>query len=138
MWWLKRSRKRQIERPAGTLHSTGYIKISVDRAQLLGHIVVWAMMTGAWPQHDLDHRDGCRSNNRWENLRTATPSQNGANKKVMRRGLKGVDFRNGRWCARIKANGRRIRLGCFDTEAKAHAAYVVAAQKYHGEFARPA
>ena len=97
-------------------------------------------MTGEWGRPAIDHRDGNSTNNRWSNLRRATPSQNNANRRRPRHntsGYKGVYFRWGFWRACIKRNGRRIYLGVFATPEEAHAAYVAAARKLFGEFARP-
>lgn len=54
-------------------------------------------------------------------------------------GLKGVAARSsGRFQAHIRKDGARITLGTFDTVEAAHAAYVEAAQRLHGEFAATA
>lgn len=76
-----------------------------------------------------------------ENLRLANGSQNQANqsrRKDNSSGFKGVywDKRGEKWVARVCLNGKAIYLGSFDTPEEAHAAYCVAAGKYHGEFAR--
>jgi len=44
---------------------------------------------------------------------------------------------SGRWHASIQKNGRPRYLGLFSTPQEAHAAYVDAARKLFGEFARP-
>ena len=97
-------------------------------------------MTGEWCSAVIDHRDGDPSNNRWDNLRRATVSQNNANRRLHRNnkcGFKGV-VQNpwGRFIASIYKNGRRIHLGMFATPEAAHAAYVAAARELFGEFAR--
>jgi hypothetical protein len=97
-------------------------------------------MTGEWCSVMIDHRDGNPSNNRWSNLRRATVSQNNANRRLHRNnkcGFKGVVQNHiGRWVASIYKNGQRHHLGCFATAQEAHAAYVAAARKLFGEFAR--
>jgi hypothetical protein len=37
------------------------------------------MAHGRWPEHDIDHRNGVRDDNRLENLREATNAQNTQN-----------------------------------------------------------
>lgn len=88
----------------------------------------------------VDHRNGRKTDNRRRNLRAATHASNQWNRPVQRNsstGLKGVSRdRNGRWVARIQANGRRVQLGMHDTKELAHEIYQLAAQMLHGDFAR--
>lgn len=98
-------------------------------------------MTGEWPADMIDHKNRDRTDNRWENLREATRSQNNANRRASStHGFKGATFnrRQGRWMAQTKVNGKRVYLGYYDTPEEAHAAYVAAAERYFGEFARAA
>ena len=95
-------------------------------------------MTGR--QSVADHINNDPSDDRWSNLREATASQNGANKRAqsnkMYSNLKGVTWQAGRYLAQIGVDGQNIYLGRFDRAEDAHAAYVVAAKKYFAEFAR--
>lgn len=115
--------------------------IRVDDNLYLAHRLAWLFMTGDWPKNEIDHIDVSRRNNRWENLREATGSQNKANKHKQSNntsGFKGVSFQKGidKYRARIRAHGRSRSLGCFDNPQDAHAAYVAAASGIWGEFAR--
>ena len=105
------------------------------------HRVIWAIVTGAWPKADIDHINGDRSDNRIENLREATRSQNCHNSGLQARntsGFKGVHFdkRSGRWRSKIMHCGRETHLGLYETPQEAHAAYSDAASRLHGEFSR--
>jgi HNH endonuclease len=139
--WRKRvSKPVRVGDVAGALEINGYWKISIHGRQYRAHHLAWFYMTGKWRSGFIDHRDGNRSNNRWDNLRRATPSQNCANRRLPRNnrcGFKGVTrTKSGRWCASIHKQGRRYHLGIFSTPQEAHAAYVTAARKLFGEFAR--
>ena len=88
----------------------------------------------------VDHRDGNGLNNRRDNLRAATPSQNQYNQKAHANntaGFKGVSFdkRIGKWSARIQVSKRGLWIGYFGTSEEAGAAYIEAAKRLHGEFA---
>lgn len=121
--------------------SDGYAQVCVDGEILLAHRVAFALANGRWPQDEVDHANGNRADNRPHNLREATKSQNGANKRTLRdNALKGASWckRAKRWRAAIRKNGKMIHIGLFDTQEAAHTAYVDAARRYHGEFARAA
>jgi hypothetical protein len=97
--------------------------------------------TGSWPKNHLDHINGARADNRFTNLREASPAQNRHNSRAPRTnitGLKGASWnkRDRKWVSEIRANGKRIYLGYFDRAEDAHAAYVGAATLFHGDFAR--
>lgn len=141
-WRQKPGHRIMIGSVAGTVTAKGYVRITIGRRKYRAHRLAWLYMTGAWPEHEVDHENGERADNRWENLRKATCGENSRNRKrpcTNTSGFKGVRcVPNGHWMAQIEINGKRIYLGTF-TEAKdAHAAYALAAREHHGEFARAA
>jgi hypothetical protein len=89
-----------------------------------------------------DHRDADGLNNRRDNLRECTTSQNHANRRknfsVTSSRFKGVYFDKSRskWAAEVKWHRKRYRLGRFDTEEAAALAYQAKATELFGEFAR--
>jgi hypothetical protein len=142
-WRMRASRfsRVRIGALAGCLNGGGYWQIAVDGCVYLAHRLAWLYTKGEWPASDLDHEDLDRSANRWDNLRLATKSQNAANTRARsnnKSGLKGASRynRNGKWQSGIVVGGKRIFLGLFDTAEEAHVAYVAAAEKFSGEFAR--
>jgi hypothetical protein len=86
---------------------------------------------------EVDHRDGDGLNCRRGNMRVCTPQQNRMNKRPRsgREIPKGVYPVRGRWSAMIACDGLTYRLGRFDTQELAAAAYTKAALRLHGEFA---
>lgn len=96
---------------------------------------------GASKGGSVDHASGDKTNNRRENLRIATQTQNARNTRIAvnnTSGFKGVsETAEGRWRARITVDRVELRLGNFDTREQAAAAYDAAALKFHGEFASP-
>jgi hypothetical protein len=120
----------------------GYVQVRVQGRNYRAHQLAWLYMTGRWGRPMIDHRDGNSTNNRWSNLRQATASRNNANRRRPGNntsGYKGAVLcrKSGRWHAFIRSRGRRIYLGSFSTPQAAHAAYVTAARKLFGKFARP-
>ena len=89
----------------------------------------------------VDHINGNGLDNRKANLRIASATENGRNRRRHSNntsGFKGVKKDKGRWVANIGGSKNRIRLGSFETPEEAHAAYCEAANRLHGEFARHA
>lgn len=118
----------------------GYVRVSLDGKKMRAHHVIWAMKTGQWSKSIIDHEDCDGVNNRWKNLREATRSQNCANARKKcdnRTGFKGTTkLPSGRFAAQIMKEGRNKYLGSYDTVEEAHAAYMKAAVRLFGEFAR--
>lgn len=82
----------------------------------------------------VDHKNHNTLDNRRQNLRPATHSQNLANQR--RKGPKGVyKVPNGKWIARIGFNGKKINLGTFLVKEDAQKAYANKAKELFGEFA---
>jgi hypothetical protein len=90
---------------------------------------------------DVDHKDGDGLNNRRDNLRPATKSQNMRNRRMgcnNTSGFKGVYLHkeSGKWVAQIKSGSKPKYLGIFTSPEEAHAAYCTASRELHGEFGR--
>jgi hypothetical protein len=120
----------------------GYIQFNVEGKLRKAARLAWFYMTGEWPPDEIDHKDRNRLNNRWDNLRLATHSQNMANRNVSSNnliGIKGVmavrSMKSKPFRARVLIDGKSKHLGYFATSELANAAYMKAASEYHGEFA---
>lgn len=139
--WRVSSPRAAAGQLAGVVNSEGYRVVGYGGSKYRVHRIIWAMYYEAWPEGDLDHVNGIKTDNRISNLRPCTHGQNMQNcsKRVHARKSrhKGVDFHKGRWRARIRpGDGGRMDLGYFATEEEAAAAYAAAAEKFHGEFSR--
>lgn len=90
----------------------------------------------------VDHKNGNGLDNRKENLRFCTRSQNAMNMRgnVDRKHKlpKGVYKRGDNYISKLMVNGREVWLGTFSTIEAASEAYAKGAAKYFGEFARAA
>jgi len=140
-WKKRRARCVWVGSPAGSLTAFGYLRVSIDGRRYACHRVAWTLTHGFWPQGDLDHINGNRSDNRIENLRQATRAQNCQNRKkgsLNKSGVKGVSWwaHQNRWRAHIRANGDAHLLGAYHCFGQAIKAYRTAARDLHGEFAR--
>jgi HNH endonuclease/AP2 domain len=125
---------------AGTRNSNGYLQIWINGKSYKAARLAWLYVYGHFPSGNLDHRDRNRTNDRIDNLRIASPSQNQFNRVANKNnptGLKGVSWISTRnvFYAQIWVGGKKKHLGEFNTKEEAHAAYCQAANFYHGEFA---
>jgi hypothetical protein len=136
VWKQPISHKAKVGERAGSKLANGYWYINLGKRMFLVHRLIFLYMTGRWPNHYIDHINGDRSDNRWDNLREATAAENLHNMKTPASntsGLRGAtwDKRLGKWHAQIRANNIRRHLGYFDTKEEAHAAYVAAKAVLH-------
>lgn len=126
---------------AGSIGSTGHVRICINDKMYLAHRLAWLMIHGVWPANEIDHINGEPSDNRLVNLREATRQENQQNRRrhcSNKSGLKGI-YKNKigtTWAATIYWFGRKIHVGNFPTAEAAHAAYCAAARNHYGEFAR--
>ena len=133
-WLVKPSKRVNVGAIAGCVMVIGYREIGIDGKSYYAHRLAFLYMTGAWPIDQLDHRNGIRDDNRWDNLREATNAENCQNQVMPctnKSGFMGVSrFRN-KWRARIKIAGREKHLGFFDAPEDARAAYLAAKVEHH-------
>lgn len=120
--------------------SEGYRTIGLCGEDFKEHRLAWFYVHGSWPELEIDHANGVRSDNRISNLRLADDSQSAWNAKRNSKntsGYRGVCYwpGNGKYKATIAVRRVIHHLGYFDTAEDAAKAYQQAAIRLHGEFA---
>ena len=117
---------------AGTIGSTGYRTIRIDCTNYRSHRVGFLMHHGHLPKM-IDHINGDKLDNRINNLRECTASQNMRNREGWGASkFAGVSWfkRDCKWKSQIRMGNKRIHLGYFDSEGDAATAYVDAAKRF--------
>ena len=101
--------------------------------------LVYLITHGKWPEPCIDHINGNSLDDRPENLRSATITENNWNHKSRKKrtnlpmGIRSNP--NGSYTARIAVNKKRIHLGCFKTIEEAKSVYQKARKEMYGTFA---
>jgi HNH endonuclease/AP2 domain len=120
---------------------------SGKRRGLKVHLVAWLLYYGVWPDHFVDHDNRKKDDNRRDNLRRATDSQNRANitkyktygGKPCSSQYKGVAWIKDKemWQAHIRVDGKLLKFGYFklEDEIEAAKAYDAAAKAYFSSYA---
>jgi hypothetical protein len=132
----------KVSDSVGTTKPSGYIVVLLKRKMYRIHRLAWLYMTGKWPENEIDHINGDRSDNRFCNLREATKAQNNWNKKVRKDSTTGIKNvlhypKYGTYYVKITANKVSHSFGPFKTINEAE---IVAKQKraeIHKDFNLP-
>ena len=138
-WKIRTSNRSAIGQEAGCPDGQGYRILMLDKCLLRTHRVAFAHYHGRWPIGVIDHINGDRSDNRIVNLRDVSNAVNLQNnwrpQKNSSTGLRGASLTKypGVFCAEISVNKIKHRLGMFRSPEAAHAAYLEAKKRLHGE-----
>lgn len=143
--WLKSSKFKPqfVGTIAGSKYSSGYLVIKLNRIRYPAHVLVWLYMTGEFPKVYIDHINHNRLDNRFENLRDATNTDNQRNKSMQKNntsGVTGVSWHSGtnRWHAQIYVDNKKLHLGSFASfsdavDSRKNAEVLYGFHKNHGK-----
>ena len=118
------------ERPAKP-EIRGYIRLKISGKKYFVHRLIMLAFVGESDQ-DVDHINRIKTDNRFENLRYCTRSENQLNRESVDN-AKGYYFTQNKWRTTIRINGKKKHLGMFDNEQEARQAYLDARTKYRNE-----
>jgi len=140
LYWRQRHNSQiKLDKPAGWARQNGYHEVKIDNRTYKRHRIVWCLFNGDPGELEIDHVNGKKGDDRIENLRLATRTQNQYNRPALahnKSGYKGVSpVSGGRWKAQITIpSGRRVHIGTYLTPEAAAGAYEKAAKGLHAEF----
>lgn len=114
--------------------------ITFEGKQVLAHRLAYRLVTGEWASTYIDHIDRDKRNNRWSNLRLATPSENNCNTSLRadnKSGVKGVCWKasRSRWLVQVAKDKQIHHIGYYKCLQEATQAAVEARRRLHGSFA---
>lgn len=137
-WLVDLGSRAKAGELAGYINEKGYRVIAVGGYNYKAHRLAFYLVKGYWPKNPVDHKNTIKSDNRWDNLREATHSQNQANRPCSdssTTGYKGVFKFRDKFKAALKKDGKIYYLGLHSTAEKAAVAYDNMALTLFGEFA---
>ena len=121
---------------AGCLDSRGYRLIKINGKTYFAHRLAILYVSGEWPLYTVDHIDRDPSNNRYDNLRVCSASDNMFNRSP-RRKYRGVYFmpncKTKPFMAQANLNGKKTFIGYFETAEGAAAAFNAEILTHHPE-----
>ena len=130
----------KVGQEAGSHRNKRYLGVRFKQKDYGYHRIAYFIYHGVDPlENEIDHIDGNSLNNKIDNLRLATRSQNVINRQFQKNNKSGVvgvhwEKKYQKWQARISYKNKKIHLGYFDDIEEAKAARIAAEKKYFGEY----
>ena len=109
---------------AGSVGHQGYRTIWIDGCPYLAHRLAWLFVTGLDPVFQIDHKNGVKDANWFDNLREATQKQNSENREAYgASGFRGVYYIKARkkFQVQVQHNGKKTTYGYYHTAEEADA-----------------
>ncbi len=132
---VKRHYNANVGDRVGSKDGKGYLRVSIRGKSYAIHRLVFYYHNEFLPKY-VDHINGDFTDNRIENLREATSSENNCNARLSKNnssGVKGVSMSNGYWIAQIMKDGKRLCL--YHGKSKDEAINArLSAECIHGKF----
>jgi len=119
---------------AGHMHKRGRRRIKWHRMVVAEHRLAWLFAYGEWPTDEIDHINGCPSDNRIKNLRVVDHETNMNNMiRIRENGMPpGVNFRPAKYEAIIYCDNKRHWVGWYDTLSEATQSVINSGRKIKG------
>lgn len=141
IWKKSPARSVKVGDKVGSFNKHGYREFSLKGSRYYCHRVVWFLNTGTFPDLEIDHIDGDKSNNLFENLREVSREENMRNTNSHKDSIskyKGVSFekQKGLWRARCFCKGKSYCGGFYEREEEAAKRYDELAKTLFGEYAK--
>jgi hypothetical protein len=119
---------RKTKRVRGSKINTGYIRVVINGKQYLAHQIIYLYIRGYIPEC-IDHINRNPADNRICNLRDVPQRINVLNRTKLNKNNKtgycGVSAYRDKFAAYITKNGKRVRIGIYNTAEEASSAYNV-------------
>ena len=145
-WWGRVRNAKTGRILKSSLSSSGYPKVELSKKGVSKTHNIHQLVAREWAPNPegkkcVDHIDGSKTNNHYENLRWASHSENSRNQKIQTNTssiYKGVSLnkQSKKWVAHITVNNKLQHLGVFTSEREAAKSYNAAALEHYKEFAR--
>lgn len=139
IWNTANAGKQALTFPDGR----GYYRGKIMGRNHKAHRVAWAIYHGVWPDGEIDHINGERTDNRIANLRVVSRQENSRNKPRQVNNTSGAtgvarDKQSGKWSAWVKIDGKNQNLGLYHNFGDAVAARKEAERKigFHANHGR--
>lgn len=133
-------KNKYVGKKAGSIMVRGYESVAIKQKRFYAHRIIFLMHHGYLPEQ-IDHIDGNPINNKIENLRAATGTDNNYNKRLSSKNTSG--YKNicwskdkNKWQVSLGYKHKNIFIGYFSNIEEAAQAARQAREVLHGEFAR--